>query len=774
MHPRIVEGIRLYPSFYYAGAVGPDGFPDITYGQRTIHPVDTGTLLARIFDMAWAAQTSPEYTEAERLQILAFAYGYATHATGDFFAHSLVNEFSEGVFPAVFDIVGGVPDGARELANGLRHLMMEDYFNQATPRFDANGERSLLPNGDISDDETPGIVFDAPMRFIYETLLKPFPDDPSARANTGRTFISVHGANPLSPFNGQLAFTPHGRRLLRAGGVRGGDARPHLRLRQRREQRQVPRPRRRAGHAGGRALVRRRRPLGFRRWRPRPAQATRPSSRAASAARSSTSSSTCRRRSTRPPPRPTSLAGAPLPLAPGQTTEEFFNDLALQIAGILAQGGTPTPQQVADLGRAYLHSWSDAIDDGVRNWGEFGLLTSKGLFDADNRRYWQNLEARNEGADVDQSRADAEAGVGIIDSIIASLDDPNGDGDREDSFIDRHLSPMFGTPKALGAVAGVLGDVTGLLDEVAIGPLRLLMRPLKNAIADVKAKVTDFFDGVILDRYGIDVEQFELLTSLGAKLDVKSIRVGDTVVPIFKPGDREKLHYYMGIEDAPVDLINLPLDAVPGVEFYPDAAGNFGDNIEYDKDKFLAYRNALQLSKMLLLQETDPLGVVPLEQLSKLMNDGLAAVGQPATYDWSKLNVWGDHGGSILTTTLPKPAERPTIVAVDAAERRHHRRAGEHADHRRPRSATASARSTLGLGANTTFYVRKLSATTLVLYGTVNEAVAPAGDAPVDVDAGDGCSCQADHRRHLQARRSRTGCASRPGSSTSTPTSGRG
>ena len=159
---------------------------------------------------------------------------------------------------------------------------------------------------------------------------------------------------------------------------------------------------------------------------------------------------------------------------------------------------------------------------------------------------------------------------------------------------------------------------------------------------------------MILDRYGIDVEQFELLTSLGSKLDVKSVRVGDTVVPIFKPADREKLHYYMGIEDAPVDLINLPLDAIPGVEFYPDAAGNFGDNIEYDKDKFLAYRNALQLSKMLLLQETDPLGAVSLEQLSKLMNDGLAAAGQPATYDWSLLNVWGDHGGSILTTTLPE------------------------------------------------------------------------------------------------------------------------
>ena len=77
---------------------------------------------------------------------------------------------------------------------------------------------------------------------------------------------------------------------------------------------------------------------------------------------------------------------------------------------------------------------------------------------------------------------------------------------------------------------------------------------------------------------------------------------------------------------------------------------------------------------MLLLQETDPLGAVSLEQLSKLMNDGLAAAGQPATYDWSKLNVWGDHGGSILTTTLPKPAERTDIVVDRRGQRRHHGR----------------------------------------------------------------------------------------------------
>ena len=47
--------------------------------------------------MAWAAQDpSSPFDAVERLQILAFSYGYATHAAGDFWAHTLVNEFTEG------------------------------------------------------------------------------------------------------------------------------------------------------------------------------------------------------------------------------------------------------------------------------------------------------------------------------------------------------------------------------------------------------------------------------------------------------------------------------------------------------------------------------------------------------------------------------------------------------------------------------------------------------------------------------------------------------
>ena len=234
----------------------------------------------------------------------------------------------------------------------------------------------------------------------------------------------------------------------------------------------------------------------------------------------------------------------------------------------------------------------------------------------------------------------------------------------------------------------------------------------------------------------------------------------------------------MGIPDAPVDLINLPLDQVPGVEFYPDAAGNFGDNIEYDKNKFLAYRNALQLSKMLLLQETDPLADtnppgVTLEQLSKLMNDALAAAGEPATYDWSLLNVWGDHGASILTTTLPKPAERTTIVSVDAANDVITVPLGHKL---RPaiRSATASAAPTSG-SAPTPPTTSGCSATrrsscsrrsptrTRRSRRTRGSTSAPAT-----------ASCSSGSSPTSRSWTSRTASASRPASSTSSPTSGRG
>ena len=71
--PAVAAALRDWPQFYHAGAVGPDGFPDLTYGQAVIHPVRTGEWLQHIYQRAWAAQSDPSYTPAQRSQLLAFA-----------------------------------------------------------------------------------------------------------------------------------------------------------------------------------------------------------------------------------------------------------------------------------------------------------------------------------------------------------------------------------------------------------------------------------------------------------------------------------------------------------------------------------------------------------------------------------------------------------------------------------------------------------------------------------------------------------------------------
>jgi hypothetical protein len=80
-----------------------------------------------------------------------------------------VNEFAEGVFPGVGEIATNIDDA--EIA--IRHIIVEGYIGDATPGYDGNDNRALLPDGDVSDDSTPGTSFAAPVRWIYETLVRP-------------------------------------------------------------------------------------------------------------------------------------------------------------------------------------------------------------------------------------------------------------------------------------------------------------------------------------------------------------------------------------------------------------------------------------------------------------------------------------------------------------------------------------------------------------------------------------------------------------------------
>ncbi|MFZ0324899.1 MAG: hypothetical protein WAN48_12320, partial [Actinomycetes bacterium] len=149
-----VDGaIKAWPAYYNAGVIGPDGFPDIAFGQAVIHPGDpasTGSWLGYLLQQAWAAQTDPGYDNDQRGQILAFTYGFLTHAAGDTWAHTLMNDYAGGVFPSVKEVVTKLP--AAQIA--LRHLITEGYIGAATAGFDSkNAEDSTA--GCNSPDTSP-------------------------------------------------------------------------------------------------------------------------------------------------------------------------------------------------------------------------------------------------------------------------------------------------------------------------------------------------------------------------------------------------------------------------------------------------------------------------------------------------------------------------------------------------------------------------------------------------------------------------------------------
>jgi hypothetical protein len=173
--PRVTSAIQACPACYHAGVVGPDGFPDISFGQAVIHPKKVGTWMRELLKAAWAAQRSQSYTPFEKQQILAFTYGYLAHAAGDLWAHTLVNELSHDVHPSLEDMLAD-PSKA---GVALRHTILESAVLDATPGYDTNPERSVAPGGygqtqgDVSTKSTPGTEYDAPPgRFIYDALIK--------------------------------------------------------------------------------------------------------------------------------------------------------------------------------------------------------------------------------------------------------------------------------------------------------------------------------------------------------------------------------------------------------------------------------------------------------------------------------------------------------------------------------------------------------------------------------------------------------------------------
>lgn len=130
-----VEVLSDYPNYYRAGAVGPDFFPDMFFGQTQIHPSESGRVLERMRTvLARYNKCSKDYYPA-----YAFYLGYLTHYATDLFGHEDVNHYALGVFPAIGDMIfklisiGQSNEGFADLSIIVRHIMVESYMDKKVP-----------------------------------------------------------------------------------------------------------------------------------------------------------------------------------------------------------------------------------------------------------------------------------------------------------------------------------------------------------------------------------------------------------------------------------------------------------------------------------------------------------------------------------------------------------------------------------------------------------------------------------------------------------------
>lgn len=174
------NAIRKWPGYFLAGTIGPDGFPDIVFGQTKIHP-DTRCNYANSPDgdcdegsatKSWTDEwlrhlwdSARNESGEEREQALAFVMGYFSHAAGDIWSHTFVNQYANGSWPENYTTTSSL-----EIVK--RHMTTEGIIGNRTP--DVMSRVTVL--GGIK----------APIQF----LIKSFVNSPWAIDHGSGSFIS--------------------------------------------------------------------------------------------------------------------------------------------------------------------------------------------------------------------------------------------------------------------------------------------------------------------------------------------------------------------------------------------------------------------------------------------------------------------------------------------------------------------------------------------------------------------------------------------------------
>lgn len=573
--PVIGDAIALFPEYYNAGVIGPDGFPDLAFGQSQIHPEQTGKWLRHLYTSAWNAYADTGRPLAERQQILAFTYGFMTHAAGDMWAHTLINKVADGVFPSVGDIVD--PDDLTAAEIALRHVIAEGYVGDATPGYDGNDARAPAPGqnedgvADVSDDSTPGFSYAAPKDFLYDTLV-----DPSAPLPVGTCGDGVDDDNDNVVDDGCPggAFT-----LIDPEPNRGPvidyflDLQADLQIEKARYDFD-------AGFTDCLIVD----PDCYAETRSINVQTVR------------------------------GVATATV----GVQACDFDNaDFCLISPIDLADDAI-----VNSIGSAYMGAWIDDITTGLQHWSDFGLQLSKALFDAQTYRDAQNFFCRNEDGDnLDPAsdRVGCEDAFGMGQVLLYTLGGLNGAGGPT-GFIPDHLLSMLGAPDFVGDGFAFLGDAFTFLQDLlaAILPDIDIFDAL---IEEAKELLLD----LLSEALGFDVELLEtFLKNPTHWMNVQSATfelpfLGTAQVDLFQPGDRAYLDGVMGLVDPLVgDQVELPDGTVV-------PSSRLNDDAEWTLDDFETAYDSVQMSKLLLL-DGDGLNEVIADQLDDegVLEDGVA------------------------------------------------------------------------------------------------------------------------------------------------------
>jgi hypothetical protein len=488
----VVTALRNWPQFYNAGVIGPDGFPDLTYGQSVIHPSQTGAWLRHVLHRAQLAQNDPAYSAAEKQQILAFSYGFLTHAAGDLWGHTFVNDFARGVFPGVSEIL----TDAERAAIAVRHIVVEGYIGDATPGYDgfqddpddptrprAPAPGPQCPPGDplcdVSDDSTPGFPYDAPHRFIYRTLIDPAAATPSSdRGPLIDLFLLLRSgleaiiavepppiSSAISAYDDTVAALMEITEDCNFGhGLSGLDAVADI------------------AH---------------------------------------------------------DLIFCPIALARFgfQVVIDTFEAFLLFAADAILTAA----DAVLD---AYLGYWRDNITEGLQNWSQLGLFSTRGLFDAQERRALQNDECGLQGPDDTSSllRALCEGGVDKLQVILDSVD----------PFINDFLLSMLGAPDFVGDLREILGTIQDAIDNI-VDTLLAPLNPVREVFAQIKLFARNLLSDAISEVLGVDIDSLQSFLTKPSRwvcLDSTDFTfpiLGTRTIELFPGGEHDRLDGLLGV-----------------------------------------------------------------------------------------------------------------------------------------------------------------------------------------------------------------------------------